>query len=83
MMEKSNTILNYFKRKNAQSLLKFDPRLRITYGNMMLINDVQNNSTQVILFEVCTLNSIPHLYLSTDDWKKKKKTIPNNQNKIK
>jgi hypothetical protein len=61
MMEKSNTILDYFKRKNAQSLLEFDHRLRATYENMMLINEVQNNSTQVVLFEVCTLSSIPNL----------------------
>jgi hypothetical protein len=61
MMGKSNTILNYFKRKNAQSLLKIDHRLRVTYENMMLINKVQNNSTQVVLFEVCTLSSIPNL----------------------
>jgi hypothetical protein len=61
MMGKSNTILDYFKRKNAQSSLEFDPRLRVTYENMMLINEVQNNSTQVVLFEVCTLSSIPNL----------------------
>jgi hypothetical protein len=61
MTEKSNTILNYFKRKNAQSLLEFDHRLRVTYENMMLINEVQNNSTQIILFEVCILSSIPNL----------------------
>ena len=39
-MEKLNTILDYFKRKNAQISLKFDPRLRVTYKNMMLINEV-------------------------------------------
>jgi hypothetical protein len=61
MTEKSNTILNYFKRKNAQSLLEFDHQLRVTYENMMLINEVQNNSTQIILFEVCILSSIPNL----------------------
>jgi hypothetical protein len=61
MMRKSNTILDYFKRKNAQSSLEFDPRFRVTYGNIMLINEVQNNSIQVVLFEVCTLSSIPNL----------------------
>ena len=45
MMGKSNTILDYIKRKNAQSSLEFDHRLRVTYENMMLINEVQNNST--------------------------------------
>jgi hypothetical protein len=49
-MEKSNAILDYFKRKNVQSLLEFDHRSRVTYGNAMLINKVQNNSTQVIFF---------------------------------
>jgi transposase len=58
MMGKSNTILDYFKRKNAQSSLKFDHRLHVTYENMMLINEVQNNSTHVVLFKVCTLSSI-------------------------
>jgi hypothetical protein len=61
MMGKSNIIFDYFKRKNAQSLLELDPRLCITYGNMMLINKMQNNSTQVVLFEVCALSSIPNL----------------------
>jgi hypothetical protein len=61
MMEKSNTILDYFKRKNTQSLLEFDHRLYVIYVNMMLINEVQNNSTQVILFEVCTLSLISNL----------------------
>jgi hypothetical protein len=61
MMRKSNTILDYFKRKNTQSLLKFDPRLRVTYGNMMLINEVQNNLTYIVLFEVYTLISISNL----------------------
>ena len=60
-MEKSNTIFDYFKRKNAQSLLEFDPRLRVTYENMILINEVQNNSTQIVLVEVCTLSSVPNL----------------------
>ena len=60
-MEKSNTILDYFKRKNAQGLLEFDLQLCVTYGNIMLINKVQNNSVQVVLFEVCTLSSIPNL----------------------
>jgi hypothetical protein len=52
-MEKSNAILDlvdYFKRKNVQSLLEFDHRSRVTYGNVMLINKVQNNLTHVILF---------------------------------
>jgi hypothetical protein len=57
MMGKSNTILDYF----IGVLLEFDPRLHVTYGNMMLINEVQNNSTQVVLFEVSTLNSIHNL----------------------
>jgi hypothetical protein len=61
MMGKSNTILDYFKRKNAQSLLEFDPQLYVTYVNIMLTNKVQNNSTQVVLFKVCTLSSIPNL----------------------
>jgi hypothetical protein len=61
MMGKSNTIFDYFKIKNAQSLLEFDPRLRVTYENMILINEVQNNSTQVVLFEVYTLSSISNL----------------------
>ena len=61
MMEKLNTILDYLKIKNAQSLLKFDPRLRVTYENMILNNNVQNSPTQVILFEVCTLSSIHNL----------------------
>ena len=58
MIGKSNTILDYFKRKNVQNLLEFDPQLRITYENMMLINEVQNNLTHVVLFEVYTLSSI-------------------------
>jgi hypothetical protein len=61
MMGKSNTILEYFKRKNVQSPLEFNHRLRVIYGNMMLINNVQNNSTHVILFEVCTLSSITNI----------------------
>ena len=61
MMEKSNIILDYFKRKNVQSSLKFDSRLRVRYENMMLINKIQNNSTQVVLFVVCTLSSIHNL----------------------
>jgi hypothetical protein len=61
MMGNSNTILDYFKRKNAQCLLEFDPWLRVTYENMILINEVQNNSMQVVLFEVCTLSSILNL----------------------
>jgi hypothetical protein len=60
-MRKSNTILDYFKTKNAQSLLEFDHSLRITYRNMILINEVQNNSTQLVLFKVCTLSSISNL----------------------
>jgi hypothetical protein len=60
-MGKSNTILDYFKTKNTQSLLEFDHRLRVTYENMILINEVQNNSTQVVLFQVCALSSIPNL----------------------
>jgi hypothetical protein len=55
MMEKSKTIFDYFKRKNAQSLLEFDHRLHVTYRNVMLINEVQNNLTQVVLFEICFL----------------------------
>jgi hypothetical protein len=61
MMGKSNIILDYFKRKNVQILLEFDPQLCVTYGNMMLINEVQNNLTHVVLFEVSTLNSIHNL----------------------
>jgi hypothetical protein len=61
MMGKSNIILDYFKRKNAQSSLEFDPQLRVTYENMMLIYEMQNNSTQVVLLEVCTLSSISNL----------------------
>jgi hypothetical protein len=61
MMEKSNTILDYFKIKNAQSSLEFNPRLQVTYGNMMLINEVQNNSILIVLFKVCTLSSISNL----------------------
>jgi hypothetical protein len=61
MMEKSNTIFDYFKRKNAQSSLEFNNRLRVIYENMMLINEIQNNSTQAVLFEVCTLSSIHNL----------------------
>ena len=60
-MGKSNIILNYFKRKNAQSLLEFDHRLRGIYMNMMLMNEMQNNSTAVVHFEVCTLSSIFNL----------------------
>jgi hypothetical protein len=33
----------------------------ITYWNMMLINEVQNNSTQVALFLVSTISSISNL----------------------
>jgi hypothetical protein len=40
MIGKLNTILDYFKRKNAQRLLEFDLRLRVTYRNMMLIKEV-------------------------------------------
>ena len=61
MIEKSNTILDYFKRKNAQSSLEFDPRSCVTYENIILINEVQNNLAHVVLFEVCTLSSIPNL----------------------
>ena len=61
MIRKLNTILDHFKRKNAQSSFEFDPQLHVTYENMMLINEVQNNSTQVVLFEVCTLSIIPNL----------------------
>jgi hypothetical protein len=59
MKEKSKTIFDYFKRKNVQSLLEFDPRLHLTYKNMMVINEVQNNSTRVVLFEVCSLRQFP------------------------
>jgi hypothetical protein len=61
MMGKSNIILDYFKRKNAQSSLEFDHRLRVTYRNIILINEVQNNLMHVVLFEVCTLSSITNL----------------------
>jgi hypothetical protein len=44
-MEESNIILDYFKRKNTRNSLEFDPLLRVTYENMILINDVQNNLT--------------------------------------
>jgi hypothetical protein len=60
-MGKSITIFDHFKRKNAQSLLEFDSRLCVIYGNMILINKMQNNSTQIVLFEFCTLSSIPNL----------------------
>jgi hypothetical protein len=61
MMGKSNIILDYFKRKNTQSSLEFDHRLRVTYRNIILINEVQNNLMHVVLFEVCTLSSITNL----------------------
>jgi hypothetical protein len=33
----------------------------MTYENMMLINEVQDNSTHVALLDVSTLSSIPNL----------------------
>jgi ABC-type lipoprotein release transport system permease subunit len=54
-------ILTSLKEKNAQSLLGFDTQWHVTYENMMSINEVQNNSMHVILFEVCTLSSILNL----------------------